>query len=587
LSSRSRVAETVQGQLGRKPRAIWGSRQFLFKAILILSSFALDHDFIAERVSHFGWSPGLLLFVVEFAIFAGLMILVSLIRSTIIRIAFAIIFAVATLVVSGFQNVAGATMRYFDFVTVVTAQSALPDALAMYSVPLVRAVIAALLVLLGCALPPKRGPSTMDRIAIAGPVVGLVSLWILLLTRGGEGASALPPAWIGLGYSGVYAYHWAHGAAGAREPVRMARSGTPVDGDIVLIIDESVAGQYLDINGKSGVRSGLGTPIEGMKIANFGLATSITNCSVGSNVMLRFGGTRRDPQRQLGKMPSIWSYAKAAGLSTAYLYAQRGGRYENRMTDLERQDIDRSYYFEDSPAIERDQRVADRLAVLLSDKRPDFILVNKKGSHFPVNNAYPPSYAKYAPALPRSRGALRGSDERRWRSSIVQDAADWRLYRNSYRNALTWTVGRFFDRLFAHRPFDGATIIYTSDHGQDLHERERADPVTHCRSDPVMEEGVVPLVVIESETERIRDWAYWADRNHNGMSHYRIFPTLLELMGYDPGQVRKAYGDPLDSASPDPYTFATELQLDGQSKPRWHRVNLKKIAFPSERDIAN
>lgn len=361
---------------------------------------------------------------------------------------------------------------------------------------------------------------------------------------------------------------------------------TPVDRDIVLIIDESVAGQYLDINSKAGVRSGLAAPIEGMKIANFGLAASITNCSVGSNVMLRFGGTRRDPQRQLGKMPSIWSYAKAAGLSTAYVYAQRGGRYENRMTPQERQDIDRSYYFEDVPAIERDQRVADRLAALLSDKRPDFILVNKKGSHFPVNNAYPPSHAKYAPALPRSRGALRGSDEGRWRSSIVQDAADWRLYRNSYRNALTWTVGSFFDRLFAQAPFDGATIIYTSDHGQNLHERGDPSPMTHCRRDPVMEEGVVPLVVIESGKGRTRDWVHWAARNQNGMSHYRIFPTLLGLMGYEPEQVRNAYGDPLDSASPDPYTFATELHLDGQSKPRWHRVNLNKVAFPPEQDIA-
>lgn len=564
----------------------WRSPRNLLKAVLILSSFALDHAPIAERVSYFGVSPGLVLFVIAFAISVGLMIAASLIRSAMVRIGFAIVFALATLAVSGFQNVAAGGMRYFDFVTMVTAQSALADTVAMYPAPLAQALIAALLVLFGIALPPQPGPSRIEPFAIAGSVVGLAALSALLLYRGGTGASGLPPAWIGLGYSSLYLYQWAHGRAGTREPVRLARSSDPVDRDIVLIVDESVAGQYLDINSKAGVRSGLAAPVRGVTVANFGIATAMTNCSVGSNVMLRFGGTRRDPQRQLGKMPSIWSYAKAAGLSTAYVYAQRGGRYENRMTPKEREDIERSYYLEEVPAIERDQRVADRLAALLSDKRPDFILVNKKGAHFPVNNAYPSSHAAYAPALPRSRGALRGPDERRWRLSIVHDAADWRLYRNSYRNTLTWTVGSFFDRLFAQEPFDGATIIYTSDHGQNLHERGDAGLTTHCSKDPVAEEGVVPLVVIEVGKGRARDWAHWAARNRNRMSHYRIFPTLLELMGYNPAQVRDAYGHPLDSEAPDPYTFATELHLDGHSKPRWHRVNLNEIAFPTEQDIA-
>src|SRR5690606_40746790 len=69
------------------------------------------------------------------------------------------------------------------------------------------------------------------------------------------------------------------------------------NGDIVLIIDESIAGRYLDINDAAGVRSGLASPPPGITVSNFGIAASITNCSYGSNLTLRYGGTRGDYQR--------------------------------------------------------------------------------------------------------------------------------------------------------------------------------------------------------------------------------------------------------------------------------------------------
>src|SRR3546814_6406049 len=49
-------------------------------------------------------------------------------------------------------------------------------------------------------------------------------------------------------------------------------------------------------------------------------------------------------------------------------------------------------------------------------------------------------------------------------------------------------------------------MIYTSDHGQNLHERGDPGLSTHCSVDPLQEEGVVPLVVIDGNRDLSIDW---------------------------------------------------------------------------------
>src|SRR3546814_13446282 len=92
-------------------------------------------------------------------------------------------------------------------------------------------------------------------------------------------------------------------------------------------------------------------------------------------------------------------------------------------------------------------------------------------------------------------------------------------------------------------------MIYTSDHGQNLHERGDPGLSTHCSVDPLQEEGVVPLVVIDGNRDLSMDWRRDVAHNHNRSSHYMIFLTLLELMGYDPTAVEKRYGRALNEAS--------------------------------------
>jgi glucan phosphoethanolaminetransferase (alkaline phosphatase superfamily) len=125
-------------------------------------------------------------------------------------------------------------------------------------------------------------------------------------------------------------------------------------------------------------------------------------------------------------------------------------------------------------------------------------------------------------------------------------------------------------------------LIYTSDHGQDLHERGNPGLNTHCGGDPVEEEGLVPLVVIQGSALKTPDWqAQWA-ANKDRSSHYNIFPTLLQVMGYDLASVEAVYGKPLSVSTADEFTFNYRFNARLGAKPQWKHIDLESIVTPSQ-----
>jgi hypothetical protein len=545
------------------------------KEVLIALSLLLSGTAAAERLQSLGFSPETLLYAGLYAGLCAALLLGAYTANHPLRILYALVFAVSALFLDSFEGATSEHLSYDAYINMVQSAGFAGDALAQHARPIAWAGVSALLLLVGMALPPRHEP----RFAWLGPLAGVGLLSVMLFVRGGEGARGLPAPFTPLAYSTLYLYESGVGAAGAHQDVKLRPASRPRGGDIVLIVDESVAGNYLDLNTRGGVRSGLVEPRPGAAIHNYGYAASITNCSVGTNVTLRYGGTRKQYQEIDATGPSVWRYAKRAGLRTVYIDAQRtGGLLHNLMTPGELSDVNEFVQFDDVPVRDRDMAAADKLAALLSNGRSEFIYLNKVGAHFPVHDKYPDSYMRYRPVLPRG-GYLDISDTGS-RAGFGGTAEDWRRYRNSYRNTLLWNVGGFFDRLFAHADLSRATLIYTSDHGQDLHERGSPGLNTHCSSDPVTQEGLVPLVVIEGRNMHRLDWGRTAAARRNHVSHYGIFPTLLALMGYSEADVRPLYGDTLVAPTPDELTFNARFNARLGREPEWTPIDPARIPAP-------
>ena len=499
-----------------------------------------------------------------------------------IRWPLAALFAAGSVVVDSYQWIVGDFMAYDAFITMLDSIGDLGDAASQQGVPMILALAKAAVILFGIGLKPQETREFFSRAAKIASVPIILLITAMLFFRGGEGAGGLPSAHSGTSYAVLYGYEYLTDNRGPRQAVSLKAARKHPSSDIVLIIDESIAGAYLDINDKNGIYSGLAKAEGQPPIHNFGLATSITHCSVGTNATLRYGGTRENYRDTVRSKPSLWAYAKAAGLQTIYIDAQRtGGAYQNLMDDAERSLINRWDQFGDVPVLQRDHAVADKLAGYLSDGKPQFILVNKVGAHFPVNDKFPQSHARYKPML--KRGLYADVTDMASKNQLDGRQSNWLLYRNSYRNTLLWNVGGFFDRLFKGKSVGGATIIYTSDHGQTFHERGDEGKATHCTPNPEIEEGLVPLVIIGGGQSAL-DWSGAAAAGKDRLSHYRIFPTVLGLMGYEKTAVEPDYGPDLLSAKPDPFTFNIKYNARLGSSPVWKKVALDEIVRPPVSD---
>ncbi len=301
---------------------------------------------------------------------------------------------------------------------------------------------------------------------------------------------------------------------------------------------------------------------------NFHFAASATNCSGGSNVILRFGGTREGYLRAMHTQPSIWAYARTAGLRTVYLDAQRtNGNLQNLMYSEEVQEIDLFQQFDDTDMVHRDLKIAEMIAQLSTNDVPELIVANKLGAHFPVHDKYPDAYMHFRPV------------SRRGDYSDVTDTGDrsgfdgWERYRNAYRNTIIWNVGEFFRVLFDNADLNRSLVIYTSDHGQDFHEDGSPGLAFHCSTSPSPNEGLVPMVVVTKHPRWSDLAATWSVRNHNRTSHFNIFPTLLLAMGYQDDVVSELYGPSLFDPIQDPPSFISGFDRFGR-EPRWTEIRL-------------
>jgi len=182
------------------------------------------------------------------------------------------------------------------------------------------------------------------------------------------------------------------------------------------------------------------------------------------------------------------------------------------------------------------------------------------------------------------RGGFAGIVDTASRDGLDTSAEGWRRYRNAYRNTIEWNVGGFFDRLFAGG-IGAATILYTSDHGQDLNEHARPGSATHCSSEPTPVQGAVPMLVIAGDGAGGTDWNAAARANRDRASHFQLFPTLLALMGYPAGEVAATYGPGLNGKLADEVRFNVRFNARLARAPEWLPIKRSDLPVPLANDV--
>lgn len=303
---------------------------------------------------------------------------------------------------------------------------------------------------------------------------------------------------------------------------------------IVWVVDESVGGQYLSVNGYNKKTTPYLESInnDSTDYFNFGVVPSIANCSAASNLMLRVGlttafeeGSIKDLKKTL---PTIFQYAKRAGFETTLIDAQVAkGQLQNHLSITDKDGIDNYVTFGRSFLPNTRDRQAMKQLKNILDKKDDknrFVFVVKWGAHWP----YPLTYHKkvFQPAAEESYTEM--SEENK------------ELIFNAYYNSLRYSVDDFLRELTSGRKFEDQIVFYTSDHGQSLYQND--DPLTHCHEGErliPLDEFKVPLMVF---SDNIRNTLSKPQGRANMQE--QLFPTTLSLMGY-PQDVIKTYGPTL------------------------------------------
>jgi glucan phosphoethanolaminetransferase (alkaline phosphatase superfamily) len=359
-------------------------------------------------------------------------------------------------------------------------------------------------------------------------------------------------------------YHFTETPPAEKSEPNITQTSSPLVRHVVLIVDESVSGDFIDLNVPRGTTPFLVSL--GNSVTNFGLAISASNCTNTSNAVLRLGAnpaTLGKGGNDILSNPSVWKYARQAGFETHFIESPIISQYRgNYMSDEELRQIDNIHSVpEEVDVAYKDREVINFLKDILRRTKPQFVYANKFGAHFPYQYAYPADASDFKPHMLEYESIKN-------RERLV----------NSYKNAIRWSVDRFFESLVKEIDLSETVLIYTSDHGQNLLDDHK--PVTHCRRmSQNLFEAVVPLLVWSGNDVQRKKFELAAKQNFNKASHFEIFPTILTLFGYDSQSVREQYHQSLFETIDEPLGFVSG-PIAGRfgRKATWNsREGLEKI----------
>jgi len=272
---------------------------------------------------------------------------------------------------------------------------------------------------------------------------------------------------------------------------------------------------------------------------------------------------------QLNSRPTLFQYAKAMGYRTVLIDGQMMDYWGGTKDDLNYIDefdplsvVDRPDRIEDwqtaSKAItdeskrteglkqwEIDEHIAAMVNKIFTSSTGNFILVYKRGCHFPYEKNFPPSDAIWKPIYHfQSQYEVPPPDQ-------LQGVI------NSYDNSLRYNLDEFFKKLAPDYSAltNNTVIIYTGDHGESFSANGRAG-----HGGDTADEARVPLFILGLKNAE-PDTGFHA-------SHHNIFASILDLIGY-PENLRPPY-----------YSVSLLKATSLDSVPRFFNPNpRKKIRF--------
>ncbi len=542
--------------------------RLLLKLALLACGAWLTNHFIAARLDYF------LDFDLWFALTAYLgiwiaaaaaLLYIAFTPLTGVRIFWSVLVGLSTLVAESYFQVAGDRLTIEALDAMWDPDMVNAETIAFYGHQAAHAILGAAVLLCGLLLRPPQVALLRGRSLAFLPLLpfGLVA-WVIVYSAaaGGLETRGMPSQFHDFTLFTIYALSPTADLDKSEVTIRL--SGRPAARHIVLLVDESVSGDFIDLNVPRGTTPYLASGPAGL--VNFGLATAASNCSNSSNAVLRLGAKPEllgtEDYSPLAN-PSVWKYARKAGFETNYIAVQSLTDYrQNFLYPAELALIDHVLTVPvDVSMASRDFAILELLVQVLARPAPQFVYVNKQGAHFPYQRITPENAARFRPVM-----------------QPQEPIADRERLINSYMNAIYRAVDRFFAELLRRIDLAGTVILYTSDHGQNLLDDGR--PVTHCRrSGQNLYEVVVPMLAWAGDDALRRRFERAAAVNFGAVSHFEIYPTLLVLFGYDPAIVRERYHQSLFEVIEQPLGYVSG-PITGRFgvQPAWHsRAGLERL----------
>ena len=306
--------------------------------------------------------------------------------------------------------------------------------------------------------------------------------------------------------------------------------------NIVWIIDESVTGTYLSVNGYEKKTTPYLDELENKSsdFINFGTVNSISNCSAKSNLFLRIGmNPHQHKTEQISLLPTIFQYAKRAGYKTWLFDSQtQKDHLQNHLTVYDKNSIDNfeTLGTEVSRLNKDEVFLNDMLEVVNNQTSSDknFIVLVKYGAHFPYLLTYKHEFSPFQPVLENSYGGMNFENREK--------------QLNTYLNSLHFNVDLYLKKMLEQIDLKESIVFYTSDHGQNILENEALSR-PHCNNENVVKNEVsVPLFLFSNNAKK-----HFSLEKNNFYSQIQIFPTTLSFLGYSKELVSQ-YGKTLEES---------------------------------------